>query len=124
MPGSKKGMVTRVLIGRVPVFSKKLIVVDPATLEDFRSDKKKRGKRKRDFSYSGACAAVELKLKASELKEGTDDPVAIVTSAPKNQDYPVYALVRDGKIVRLVVVFDEDPCGERPRTRRRREARD
>lgn len=123
MPG-KKGMVTRVLVGHVPVFTKKVIVADPATLADFRSDKKQRSKRKRDFSYSGACAAVELKLKAAELADMSGEPAAVAAAAPKNGDYPVYALVRDGKIVRLVIVFDEDPCGERPKARRRREAQD
>jgi len=109
----KSGLVTRVLVGRVPVFSKKLIVVDPATLDDFQFDRKRCGKRKRDFSYSGSCAAVELRLKAAELKDGAGEPIAVVATAPRNQDYPVYALVRDGKILRIVVVFDE-VLSERP----------
>lgn len=110
---SRATRVKRVFVGVIPVFTKKLILADPATLECFVSDKRRRGKRKRDFSYSGACVAAEQKRRAAVLVDGADEPVAVVTAAPKNQNYPVYALVKDGKIVRLVVVFDGDPCRER-----------
>lgn len=114
MPRGKKGQVTRVLVGHIPVFTKKLVIADPSVFEDFVLDKRRPGKRKKDFSFSGACAGAELKqLPASELTGDDDAPIAIVTAAPKNQYFPVYALVKDGKVVRLVVVFDEDPCKER-----------
>lgn len=102
------------LVGKIPVFSKKLILVDPEVLSRFESDRPRRGKKKRDFTCSGADAAVRRKLRAAELLDENGDPIAIAAAAPKNTTFPVYALVRDGKIVRIVVVFDEDPCRERP----------
>ena len=122
MPRASKGRVTRVLVGHVPAFTRKLIVVDPAAIESFQTDKRRRGKRKRDFAYSGACAAVETKLRAAELMDGSDQSAAVVVKTPKNKNYPVYALIRDGRPVRLVIVFDEDPCGERPTTKKRGES--
>jgi hypothetical protein len=110
---SRKGQVTRVLVGKIPVFSRKLLIVDPEALSKFRLEQPRRGK-KRDFSSSGAAKAVRLKLGAAELLDNEGNSIAIASAAPKNMEFPVYALVRDGKIVRIVVVFDEDPCRERP----------
>lgn len=122
MPDGKKGRVTRVLVGRIPVFTRKVIVADPAVFANFVVDRRRRGKRKRDFTYSGSCVAAELKLGAAELLDDDGDPVAVATSA-NAKDCPIYALVRDGKVVRLVVVFDEDPCRERPRLPGRKKRR-
>src|SRR5690606_7726867 len=113
MARGRKGQVTRVLVGHLPVFTKKLVVADPSVLENFVLDKKRAGKRKKDFSFSGACVGAESKrLPASELIGDDGKPIAVVTAAPKNQSFPIYALVKNGKVVRLVVVFDDDPCNE------------
>lgn len=116
----RKVSVERVLIGYVPVFTRKLLISDPACVEGFVSDRPSRTKRKRDFSFSGACAATRTARRAAELSEGSSgQPVAIAAAAPGNKDYPVFALVRGKKIVRIVIVFDGDPCRERQRPRRR-----
>lgn len=111
--------VTRVLVGYVPVYTKKLILADPSAFDAFLTDTRKPGKRRRDFSYSGACAVAEgARLRAGQLEDKAG-PVAIVTAAPKNRQYPVYALVRGGKVVRLVISFDDDPCRSIPKTKKR-----
>jgi hypothetical protein len=110
--------IRRILVGWVPVFTRKVIVMDPAFADCFVSDKPSRKKKQRDFTFSGACAATRTRHGAAELlAEGAT--AAVVARAPKNRNYPVYALVRGRKVLRLVIVFDADPCREAPRTRKR-----
>ena len=127
MPARRKGRkrqrrpIDRVLVGWVPVFSRKLIIMDPACADSFVADRPSRTKRKRDFSFSGACAATRTRNRAAELMtEGA--PAAIAAAVAENRNYPVYALVRkgSGRILRLVIVLDADPCREAPRPRRKK----
>jgi hypothetical protein len=121
--------VTRVFVGVVPAFTGKLMIVDPGCLENFVTESMEANgfatRGKQGFGYSGTRNVAGSKRKAGQILDSAGENIAVATAAPEFADCPVYALVRDGKVVRLVIVFDGDPCREAPtqkapRRRRRR----
>ena len=127
MPRKKpsQDQVTRVFVGVVPAFSGKLLLVDPSCLENFITESMEANgysaRGRHGFGYSGTCNVA--KRGAGQILDNAAENIAVATVTPGKDDYPVYALMRGDKVLRLVVVFDADPCGEAPAKSRKAKRR-
>jgi len=108
LPNHNKNMseTTKKIIGYVAVDSGQILLADPAYLKDWKDNEFNEKKKKKDFTYSGACnITLSKEMGGNFLDEKFKEVGVAVSSGYGDGCYPVEATYDDGRIKEVKIVF-------------------